>query len=313
MSDPIPRTDESAPPTDDPEIPAPPEETAPTAAEEEQRKQTADATYARQLAVYERMVERGKQRAAAMRAAALAGTGELAEKTRKSRYRQSIFDAEYSHTSIPKKESTTGRAVKSLWRGKRRWDDDSSGYSTTPLPDRGEFYLWECVREWHADRPDDDNEELHVSDVCTHLYQMAHTGTGPLPRLRFMQVQSAEANAELDFYGYMGTKNPTGLGVALGLRPEGSDDYYALLGAANANAAVFMVIDSGHELGISGISGIEVRTGLDIRYYFTPRAQGLGAGSSSSSSSSSSDSSSKSGTSSSMTSEGMGHHSESSS
>ncbi|QIS16053.1 hypothetical protein [Nocardia arthritidis] len=136
---------------------------------------------------------------------------------------------------------------------------------------------------------------------------MAHTGTGPLPPLRFMQVQSAEANAEMDFYRYMETLNPTGLGVALGLRHQGSDDYYALLGAANANAAVFMVIDGGHELGISGISGIEVRAGLDIRYYFTPWGQGHGAGSTSSSSSSSA-----SGTMSSASSESLGYKSESS-
>ncbi|MFF0488642.1 hypothetical protein ACWDSJ_01935 [Nocardia sp. NPDC003482] len=217
--------------------------------------------------VYDNCVRKGRDRAARMDAVAKAAGARTDAQIKALADRRALFEKFYRSAMVDWPKSRTGRAMRTTWSAAT---EDSSEYLATPIPDEGAVLLWNAEREA--------GEKLSHSDVLFHQYRLAASDDATdkdvtdyvLPLLNYLWTENAGAGEATDLYQYMALLNPARDGtVAVGPRLWGSCDYYALLGATNGAAPTYLVLDHCVDLGITGISQIDVGALTDITYRFT--------------------------------------------
>lgn len=250
--------------TSNEDIPAAPDDDVIAIPEDEQ---VTRAKVARLRAVYDKCVKKGKDRAAKMDAVARGAGARTDAQIAALADRRALFEKFYASAMRNFPKSATGRAMRTTWTAAT---DGDSEYLATPIPDQGAILLWNAEREA--------GEKLSNSDILFHQYRLAASDEATdkdvtdyvLPVLNYMWTENAGAGEATDLYQYMALLNPARDGtVAVGPRLWGSDDYYALLGATNGAAPTYLVLDHCVDLGITGISQIEVGALTDMTYRFT--------------------------------------------
>ncbi|MEV0251660.1 hypothetical protein AB0H76_34080 [Nocardia sp. NPDC050712] len=243
------------------DIPAAPADTVIAVPEAEHAKA------ARLQAVYDKCVQKGRERATRMDAVARAGGARTDAQIKMLAERRALFEKFYGSAMQDFDKSATGRVMRTTWTAAT---EESSEYLATPIPDEGALLLWNAEREA--------GEKLSNSDILFHQYRLAASDEATdkdvtdyvLPLMNYMWTENAGAGEATDLYQYMALLNPARDGkVAVGPRLWGSCDYYALLGATNGAAPTYLVLDHCLDLGITGISQIEVGPLTDITYRFT--------------------------------------------
>ncbi|MCU1642607.1 MAG: hypothetical protein JWN03_2882 [Nocardia sp.] len=225
------------------------------------------ANAAKLKAVYDKCVQKGKDRAAKMDAVARAAGARTEAHIKTLADRRALFEKFYGSAMQDWPKSATGRVMRTTWTAATK---DSFEYLATPIPDEGAILLWNAERE--------DGEKLSNSDILFHQYRLAASDEATdkdvtdyvLPLMNYMWTENAGAGEAIELYQYMIQLNPARDNtVAVGPRVSGSPDYYALLGATNGSAPTYLVLDHCMDLGIAGISQIEVGPLTDMTYRFT--------------------------------------------
>ncbi|WP_306356655.1 MULTISPECIES: hypothetical protein [unclassified Nocardia] len=239
-------------------------------------------------AAYEECRTAGMKREKLMRAAADAlSTPDTTQQERIKDDKLAVFDTAYRTQRVGHSDTYTklGWALRTTWRAAT---DSTSYYENTPQPSAGRILSWQNQRC-------SAREPLRNSDIYYFQYYRAST-THPLPPLRYVRRQQAYARTTQPVYDYLRyLHDPAGDGaLPAAVYPAGTAKYYALLGTMNGTAPAFLVIDWARELGVAGISAIELDAALNMYFHFSPAEPESGATASSSSSSSPSSSSSSS-------------------
>ncbi|WP_306363525.1 hypothetical protein [Nocardia sp. CC227C] len=229
---------------------------------------TATTNWKSWAAAYAECRTVGMRREQLMRAAAAAlSTPDTTQREMAKDDKLAVFDTAYRTQRVGHSDTHTrlGWALRTTWRSAT---DSMSYYENTPQPSMGRILSWQNQRC-------SAREPLRNSDIYYFQYYRAST-THPLPPLRYVRRQQAYARMTQPVYDYLRYLHaPAGDGrLPAAVYRAGTASYYALLGTMNGTAPAFLVIDWARELGITGISAIELDDALNMYFRFSPSDSG---------------------------------------